>query len=116
MGSYNWEAAAAQIGLSEIDFKRMVEIFIRETEADLKKLQQTCDLGDSEETALTAHHVEGAALNMEFNQIARAAKNLENEARQGKLESAARLRAIIAAELAKICHSLPLNTDQSSAL
>ena len=106
MGSYNWEAAAAQIGLAEIDFKRMVEIFIRETEADLKKLQQACDLGDSEETALTAHHIKGAALNMEFDQLAQAAKSLENEARQGKLESAARFRAIIDAELAEIHNSL----------
>jgi HPt (histidine-containing phosphotransfer) domain-containing protein len=108
MGSYNWEAAAAQIGLAEIDFKRMVEIFVRETEADLKKLQQACDLGDSGETALTAHHIKGAALNLEFDQLAQAAKNLENEARQGKLESAARFRAIIEAELAEIRDSLSL--------
>lgn len=106
MGSYNWEAAAAQIGLAEIDFKRMVEVFIRETEADLKKLQQAGDLGDSKKTALAAHNIKGAALNMEFDQLARAAKNLENEARQGKLESAARFRAIIEAELAEIRDSL----------
>ncbi len=108
MGSYNWEAAAAQIGLSEIDFKRMVEIFIRETEADLKKLQQACDLGDSEETALIAHHIKGAALNMEFDKLAQAAKKLENEALQGNLESAARFRAILKAELAEIRNSLSL--------
>jgi len=108
MGSYNWEAAAAQIGLAEIDFIRMVEIFIRETEADLKKLQQACDLGDSEEIVLTDHHIKGAALNMEFDQLAQAAKNLENEARQGKLESAARFRAIMEAELAEIRNSLSL--------
>ena len=106
MGSYNWSAAAARIGLAEIDFKKMVEIFVRETEADLKKLQQACDLGDSGEIALTAHHIKGAALNMEFDELAQAAKNLENEAGQGKLESAARFRAIIEAELAEICRSL----------
>ncbi|MQY76751.1 MAG: hypothetical protein GH155_03895 [Spirochaeta sp.] len=106
MGKYNWEASAAQIGLAEIVFKRMVEIFIRETEADLKKLEQSCDLGDSEEIVLTAHHIKGAALNMEFNKLAQAAKNLENEARQGKLESAARSRAIIETELVEIRHSL----------
>ncbi len=108
MGNYNWEATAAQIGLAEIDFIRMVEVFIRETEADLKKLQQACDLGDSEKTALTAHNIKGAALNMEFDQLAQAAKNLENEARQGKLESAARFRTIIEAGLAEICDSLSL--------
>ena len=106
MGSYNWEAAAAQIGLPEADFRKMVELFIRETEADLKKLKQACDLGDCEETALTAHHIKGAALNMEFNKLAQAAESLENDARQGKLETAARFRAIIKAELAEICDSL----------
>lgn len=108
MGSYNWETAAAQLGLSEIDFKRMVEIFIRETEADLKKLQQAYDLSDCEETALTAHHIKGAALNMEFDQLAQAAEKLENEARQGKLESAARFKAMIEVDLAEICLSLSL--------
>ena len=108
MKNYNWKTAATQLGLSEIDFRRMVEIFIRETTADLEKLQQACDLGNSEETALTAHHIKGAALNMEFDQLGQAAEKLENEARQGKLESAARFRAIIEAELAKIRHSLSL--------
>ena len=106
MGNYNWEAAAAQIGLTEVDFRKMVEIFVKETETDLKKLEQACDLGDSEETALTAHHIKGAALNMEFDQLAQAAEKLEKEARQGKLESAARFRATIKTELAEISDSL----------
>jgi HPt (histidine-containing phosphotransfer) domain-containing protein len=106
MGSYNWAAAAAQIGLGEKDYKKMVEIFVRETKSDLKKLHQSCLLGDSEETALSAHHIKGAALNMEFDIIVRAAKNLENEARQGKLTSAAQFIGLIETELAEISQSL----------
>ena len=76
--------------------------FLRATREDLKKLQAAAQAGDARGVAAVAHHVKGAAANLEVEPIRSRSEALERRARAGDLATAAELLSEIGAELRRL--------------
>ena len=76
--------------------------FLRATREDLEGLQAAFRAVDAQRVAALAHHIKGAAANLEVEGIRRPAEDLETRARAGDLAPAAGLLAGIAAELSRL--------------
>ena len=68
---------AREIGISLDSYKRLCKIFIAHTTEDMKELKKAIKEHRLAEAADLAHHIKGAAANMEFNDMADAAKELQ---------------------------------------
>jgi len=80
---------AEELGLEEEDVRRLVLTFLESTEGDLPQLSRAFAEGDAEKMRAVAHHIKGAAANLELNRIAATAKLVEDKARRGVLEDPA---------------------------
>lgn len=86
---------AEELGLEAHEVRRLVLTFLESTEQDMLLLGQAFSEGDAEKLRAAAHHIKGAAANLELNEIAEAAKGIEDKARSGILEDpAAQLKMI----------------------
>ena len=89
------EGIAEELGLEAEDVRRLVLTFLESTEQDILLLGEAFSEGDAEKLRAAAHHIKGAAANLELNEIAEAAKEIEDKARSGILEDpAAQLKVI----------------------
>jgi HPt (histidine-containing phosphotransfer) domain-containing protein len=82
----NISAMAAELGLEEEDVRRMVRTFLDSTEEDLMRLGRAFSKGDTEKIGSIAHHIKGAASNLELREIVEAALGIEENARCGLAE------------------------------
>ena len=80
----------------------LAESFLRATRADLRELQAAARVGDAACLASLAHHVKGAAANLEVEPIRSRAEILEQQARAGELAQAEQLLSGIGAELLRL--------------
>jgi two-component system sensor histidine kinase/response regulator len=85
----NITSLAEELGLEVEEVHRLVLTFLESTEQDLLMLGQAFSKGDAEKLRDIAHHIKGAAVNLELNEIAEAAKGIEDKARSGILEDPA---------------------------
>jgi HPt (histidine-containing phosphotransfer) domain-containing protein len=76
--------------------------FLRATRADLREMQAAALGGDAARLAAVAHHVKGAAANLEVEPIRSRAETLERQARAGDLAQAGPLLSGIEAELERL--------------
>lgn len=80
---------AEELGLEEEDVRRLVKTFLETTAQDLLLLDQAFSQRDAEKLRASAHHIKGAAGNLELNVIAEAALAIEEKARSGIIEDPA---------------------------
>src|SRR6056297_3235525 len=73
----NLKNTAEEIGISVEAYKRLCRLFINNTDTDIVKLKTAFDHGRLQEAADIAHHIKGAASNMDFNEMAHTAKSLQ---------------------------------------
>jgi HPt (histidine-containing phosphotransfer) domain-containing protein len=78
-------ALAKELGLEEADVRRLVLTFLETTELDLAGLEEAFADGDVEQLRQRAHHIKGAAGNLEFDTVVAAALAVEETARAGIL-------------------------------
>jgi HPt (histidine-containing phosphotransfer) domain-containing protein len=77
---------AEELGLEENDVLRFVRTFIETTEQDLLPLAQAIADQDADQVKKLAHHIKGAASNLELTDIADAARTIEGKGRSNSLE------------------------------
>ena len=80
---------AEDLGLEEEDVRRLVLTFLDSTEQDLVQLTQAFSDQDADKLRKTAHHIKGAAVNLELSEIAEAALVIEEKAGCGIAEDPA---------------------------
>lgn len=73
----NLKNTAAEIGITVDAYKRLCRLFLDNTDNDIVKLKAAVDQSKLQEAADIAHHIKGAASNMDFNEMADAAKSLQ---------------------------------------
>ncbi len=82
-------ALAQELGLEEEDVRRLLLTFLDSTEQDLLQLGRAFSEKDADQLQATAHHIKGAAGSLELNDIAEAAKAIEEKVRSGIIEDPA---------------------------
>jgi HPt (histidine-containing phosphotransfer) domain-containing protein len=93
---------AEELGLEVEDVLRLIRTFLDSTEQDLVLLGQAFSDKDAEHLRVTAHHIKGAAGNLEFSEIAEAALAIEEKARCGIIEDPAAAIKLIRSRLDSI--------------
>ena len=73
----NLKNTAEEIGISVDAYKRLCRLFIDNTDKDIVKLKTAFDQSRLQEAADIAHHIKGAASNMDFYEMADTAKSLQ---------------------------------------
>ena len=97
---------AQDIGLSPEEYRDLVRLFLNTAEGDLSKLKEAIKTANHEQAAAVAHHIKGAALNLELDQISKAALAIETNAKQKNLAGAEPNIEIIRGELKAIAQSI----------
>ncbi len=85
------EKIAAEIGISGDTLRSLYRSFLDSTPKDLAALKNGIAQQDPDIVTTSAHHIKGAAINLELLKLAEAAKILENSAKQGNWEELTRL-------------------------
>lgn len=101
---------AGELGLEEQEVRRLFQTFLESTEKDLVLLDQAFTEQDEEKMRAAAHHIKGAAGNLELEVIAEAARRIEEKARRGRIEDPAVHIANIRRQLESI--STQLSSEQ----
>jgi len=73
----NIQSSAAEIGISVEAYKRICALFIENTDKDLLQLKSELEVNNPTQSAATAHHIKGAAANMDYEDLASLAKKLQ---------------------------------------
>ncbi len=76
---------AGDLGLDEEGALHLVRTFLKSTTQDLRALEQALTDRDAEAAARLAHHIKGAATNLELTAIAKAALAVERRTAGGDL-------------------------------
>jgi HPt (histidine-containing phosphotransfer) domain-containing protein len=71
------QSSAAEIGISVEAYKRICALFIENTDKDLLQLKSELEMNDLKQSAAMAHHIKGAAANMDYTDLAALAKKLQ---------------------------------------
>lgn len=77
---------AEELSLEEDDALRLVRTFIETTEQDLLLLEQAIADKDADLVRRLAHHIKGAASNLELSDIAEAMRTIEEKGRSNSVE------------------------------
>lgn len=80
------KALAEELGLEENDALRLVQTFIETTDQDLLLLERAFADQNADQARKLAHHIKGAASNLELTVITEAALAIEEKARANILE------------------------------
>ncbi|MFO7850630.1 MAG: Hpt domain-containing protein [Spirochaetia bacterium] len=82
----NLPLKAEEIGISIEAYKNLCSLFLKTTKNDLQALFRALEAEDREEIAAHAHHIKGAASNMEFKSLMEETEKLNNAAADAPLE------------------------------
>jgi HPt (histidine-containing phosphotransfer) domain-containing protein len=96
------EELAENLEMEEDEFIEMTDLFVKTCLSDLIKLQAALEKGETLRVAKYAHSIKGAAMNLGFTEIFDAAKKMEMEARDDRLNDAAEMVKKIKAEVDRI--------------
>ncbi len=69
------------LGLPADEFRRFVTLFFDLTSGEMPRLEEALRRGDMEQLRQTAHSIKGAALTMDFQEIACVAQAIEMKGR-----------------------------------
>jgi HPt (histidine-containing phosphotransfer) domain-containing protein len=84
----NLRQLAEDLGLEEDEFMELAELFIETGLSDLDNLRYAALEGNATVAASAAHSLKGAASNLGFMEIHDAAKKIEKNLRNNRLEGA----------------------------
>ena len=96
---------SGQAKKAELDidsYKSLLATFVGATDRDLARLEQAVKEGDTPTAAGLAHHIKGAAANLELEEIRAAALCAELAGKAGNLAEVAPQVAIMTARLEEI--------------
>lgn len=93
---------AEELGLAVEDVRSLVLTFLDSTDGDLLLLERAYSQQDAEQVRRIAHHIKGAACNLELTAIAEAALAVEEQAGSGVLLDPSSLVALIRTEMDSI--------------
>jgi len=82
---------AERLDLDEASCRDLLELFVRESRKDLKRLRAALAAADCGGVAEAAHSLRGAAGNLDLKEIMLLADKMESGARSGSLEKSAGL-------------------------
>lgn len=97
----NLEQIAKEIGIGTDTLRSMYRSFLDHTEKDLKKIAEASEKGDMEALRSHAHHIKGAAINLELIELSERAKNLEYAAKNAEKDKIPTLRDRLISEFRK---------------
>ena len=100
---------AQSLGLEIQDYRSLVELVLQTTADDLQKLDSAITERDTSLVSQTAHHIKGAAVNLELQAIAADARKVERCAEQSDFSGASQAVRNIRAEMESV--SRTLSTD-----
>jgi HPt (histidine-containing phosphotransfer) domain-containing protein len=80
---------ASELGFDVETVKGLLATFVRTSTSDLADLEVAAAAGDCPAAARLAHHIKGAAANLELSDIAAAALAVETAAKAGSVAGAA---------------------------
>jgi len=112
MGIMNIEQISLSIGIDTKTVQNLFSLFIRQTAADLVAIQSAVKEKDWDTLKQTAHSIKGAALNLELEEIAAAAKEIEEKASR---EAEERLAEIAAKEAEMAAKEAELKRKEAEA-
>jgi HPt (histidine-containing phosphotransfer) domain-containing protein len=93
---------AEELGLAEDDVCRLALTFLDSTDKDLLLLEQAYSQQDADQVRRIAHHIKGAADNLELTAIVEVALAMEEQARSGILVDPFARIALIRAQMDSI--------------
>ena len=82
----NFRELAENLDLEEDEYLELIEIFVETGMSDLDKLQSAVGEGDTEKAANVAHSLKGAAVNLGLMELHKVAKEIEEKARNDRME------------------------------
>ena len=80
---------AENLGLEEEEYLELIGLFIETGVSDLNKLQSAIEEGSEEKAVNAAHSIKGAAMNLGLTELSEIAKEIEEKARNDRLERTA---------------------------
>jgi len=78
----DFKAAADEIGISPEAYKRLCALFLETMKEDTEKLVQAVSSGSRDEIHGSAHHIKGAAANLDFELLSARAEEIQHGARE----------------------------------
>ncbi|MFB3885194.1 MAG: Hpt domain-containing protein [Thermodesulfobacteriota bacterium] len=100
------EELAQNLEMEEDEFMEMTDLFVKVCLSDLVKLQDALERREALRVAKYAHSIKGAAANLGFMEIFDAAKKMEMEACNNRLNGAVEMVQKIEAEVDRIAEAL----------
>jgi HPt (histidine-containing phosphotransfer) domain-containing protein len=95
----NIRELAENIGLEEDEYLELVELFVETGMSDMNNLQSALDEGNAEEVAGASHSLKGASGNLGFMELFEVAKEINDEAREGRLDGIAESAEVLKEKL-----------------
>ncbi len=80
------EKIAEDIGISVEAYKKLCRTFLENSKKDLDNLKKALEAEDRQAVRTLAHHIKGAALNIDLLELSELAKGLEKSAETGTME------------------------------
>lgn len=80
------EAAADEIGISVEVYRRLCSLFLETMETDTARLREAFETEQREEIRDLAHHIKGAAANLEFTVLSLKAEEMQHAAGDKEIE------------------------------
>jgi len=80
------QAAADEIGISAEAYRRLCQLFLETMETDTARLREALETEQREEIRSRAHHIKGAAANLEFTVLSLKAEEIQHAAYDKELE------------------------------
>ena len=93
---------AEELGIDESAARRLLETFVTATDSDLGELRNAVQAGHVTRCAGLAHHIKGAAANLDLETIREAAYRLEMTTKSGVLDGADAVVTTIETELSQL--------------
>lgn len=78
---------ARTLDLEEEEYMDLVSLFIRTSQTSLAELRKALNQRQADQAAAAAHRIKGASLNLGLSEVARFARDIEDEARRGSLQN-----------------------------
>lgn len=80
------ETAADEIGISLEAYRRLCSLFLETMEKDTAQLREALETEQREEIRSRAHHIKGAAANLEFTVLSLKAEEMQHAAHEKEMK------------------------------
>ncbi|MCK4603078.1 MAG: hypothetical protein BA871_09600 [Desulfuromonadales bacterium C00003096] len=107
----NISELAENIGLEKEEYLELSELFVETGMSDMDKLQSAINEGNTEEVARASHSLKGTAGNLGFMELFEAAKKINDEAREGRLDRTSDYAQVLKEKFNAIASLLFPDTD-----